>query len=90
MYGLNSEFYKAGFWSYFTFDIILSDTFGVIIYSLPAIFLKFSRVFAKNLIEKKQLEMKGLTYCPKGCQANIRSPFGKMVNKIKIFLSLIK
>ena len=57
MYGLNSEFYKAGFWSYFTFDIILSDTFGVIIYSLPAIFLKFSRVFAKNLIEKKQLEI---------------------------------
>lgn len=30
---------------------------GHIIYSLPAIFLKFSRIFAKNLSEKKQLEI---------------------------------
>ena len=57
MYGLNYEFYKAGFWSYFTFDIIVSDTLGIFIYSLPAIFLKFSRVFAKNVVEKKQLEI---------------------------------
>ena len=56
-YEINYNIYKEGFWSYFKFHTILTDTIGHIIYSLPAIFLKFSRVFAKNLIEKKQLEI---------------------------------
>ena len=57
MYELNHNVYKAGFWSYFRISNILTDTISNLFYSLPAFFLKFSRVFAKNLIEKKQLEI---------------------------------
>ena len=57
MYELNYNVYKAGFWSYFRISNILTDTISNLFYSLPAFFLKFSRVFAKNLIEKKQLEI---------------------------------
>ena len=57
MYEFNYNVYKAGFWSYFRISNILTDTISNLFYSLPAFFLKFSRVFAKNLIEKKQLEI---------------------------------
>ena len=57
LYDLNYNVYKSGFWSYFKFDNILSDTMIAALYSLPAFFLKFIRVFVKNLIEKKQLEI---------------------------------
>lgn len=33
--------------------------------------------------EKTQLERKGITYCPKGCPGKIKSPFGKLVHKLK-------
>ncbi len=33
--------------------------------------------------EKTQLAKKGITYCPKGCPEKIKSPFGKLLNKIK-------
>jgi LytS/YehU family sensor histidine kinase len=56
MYELNYKTYKAGFWYYFKFESMLSDTMIAILYSLPAFFLKFFRIFAKNLSEKKQLE----------------------------------
>jgi two-component system, LytTR family, sensor kinase len=57
MYGEISKAYNAGFWHYFKFEIILSDTFFTVSNVLPAFFLKFMRVFAKNLSEKKQLEI---------------------------------
>ena len=57
MFGEISKAYSAGFWSYFKLEIMLSDTFFIVSNVLPAFFLKFTRVFAKNLSEKKQLEI---------------------------------
>lgn len=51
------EYYRNGFWSFFRINTIFADTFEIILLSLPAIFMKFLRIFAKNLIEKKQLEI---------------------------------
>ena len=56
-YEINYGLYKEGFWSYFKINTIITDTIGHLIFSLPAIFLKFSRVFAKSIVEKKQLEI---------------------------------
>lgn len=33
--------------------------------------------------EKKQLDKKGITYCPKGCQGKEKGLFGKILDKIK-------
>lgn len=33
--------------------------------------------------EKKQLEEKGITHCPKRCGGKVKSPFGKLVQKVK-------
>jgi two-component system, LytTR family, sensor kinase len=57
MYGYIQQYYQAGFWSYFKVPIIVSDTYEIASTSLPAFFLKFTRNFAKNLAEKKQLEI---------------------------------
>lgn len=56
-YEENYNLYKAGFWSYFKIENILTDTVSTFFYSLPAFFLKFTRVFAKHISEKKQLEI---------------------------------
>lgn len=49
--------YKAGFWSYFQFNILASDTIQIIFVSLPAFFFKFIKIFIKVFSEKKQLEI---------------------------------
>lgn len=33
--------------------------------------------------EKAQMNKKGITYCPKGCPNKVKSPFGKLAQKIK-------
>ncbi len=33
--------------------------------------------------EKEQLDEKGITYCPKGCQGKVKSPFRKIVHIVK-------
>lgn len=37
--------------------------------------------------EAKQLKEKNLTYCPKGCQTSVKSPFGKLAQKLKTIFS---
>jgi two-component system, LytTR family, sensor kinase len=49
--------YKAGFWSYFQINNILTDTIQLIFTALPAFFMKFIRIFTKVFSEKKQLEI---------------------------------
>lgn len=51
------EYYKNGFWSFFRLNTIFADTFEIILLSLPAFFMKFLRIFSRNLIETKQLEL---------------------------------
>lgn len=51
------EYYNSGFWTFFKFNTIFADTYEVIAISLPAFFMKFLRIFSKNLIERKQLEI---------------------------------
>jgi two-component system, LytTR family, sensor kinase len=51
------EYYQSGFWTFFKFDTVFADTYEVISISMPAFFLKFLRIFSRNLIEKKQLEI---------------------------------
>ena len=52
-----TEYYRSGFWTFFKLNTIFADTYEVISISTPAFFLKFLRIFSKNLIEKKQLEI---------------------------------
>jgi two-component system, LytTR family, sensor kinase len=56
-YDVNLKFYRSGLWSYFKPTTMLADITGHLIYSLPAIFLMFIRIYVKALIEKKQLEI---------------------------------
>jgi two-component system, LytTR family, sensor kinase len=56
-YAINLKFYHLGFWSYFKLNTMLADIIGHIIYSLPAFFLKFIRIYVKTRLEKKQLEI---------------------------------
>jgi two-component system LytT family sensor kinase len=51
------EYYKGGIFSFFKFSDLLPNIIEIILTSLPAFFVKFSRVFAKNLSEKKQIEI---------------------------------
>jgi two-component system, LytTR family, sensor kinase len=57
MYGVIENYYKEGFWTYFKVSNILTDTLELSFTTLPAFFLKFLRIFSRNLIEKKQLEI---------------------------------
>ena len=57
MYEIYCNAYKSGFWSYLQINNILTDTIQLILIAVPAFFLKFTRIFAKNLSEKKQLEI---------------------------------
>jgi two-component system, LytTR family, sensor kinase len=57
MYGVIENYYKEGFWAYFKVTNILTDTLELSFTTLPAFFLKFLRIFSRNLIEKKQLEI---------------------------------
>jgi two-component system, LytTR family, sensor kinase len=57
MYGAYYNVYRVGFWSYFQIINILTDTIQLVFTSLPAFFLKFTRIFTKVLSEKKQLEI---------------------------------
>ncbi|MEY4538796.1 MAG: hypothetical protein RLZZ306_553 [Bacteroidota bacterium] len=56
-YDLNYKVYKAGFWSYFQLNNLITDTIQLVFISLPAFFLKFIRIFTKVFSEKKQLEI---------------------------------
>jgi two-component system, LytTR family, sensor kinase len=49
--------YEAGFWSYFRISNILTNTIQLLFTTLPAFFLKFTRIFTKIFSEKKQLEI---------------------------------
>lgn len=57
MYGVIKNYYNEGFWTYFKISNILTDTLELSFTTLPAFFLKFLRIFSRNLIEKKQLEI---------------------------------
>jgi two-component system, LytTR family, sensor kinase len=51
------EYYRNGFWSFFRFNTLFADTFEILLLSLPAFFLKFLRIFSRNLVATKQLEL---------------------------------
>jgi two-component system, LytTR family, sensor kinase len=51
------EYYKGGIMSFFKFSDVIPNFAETILTSLPAFFVKFTRVFSKNLTEKKQLEI---------------------------------
>ncbi len=57
IYEIYYNVYKSSFWTYFAIDNIVTDLIQLLFTSLPVFFLKFTRVFAKNLSEKKQLEI---------------------------------
>ncbi|PWK18087.1 histidine kinase [Arcicella aurantiaca] len=57
IYEIYHNVYESNFWSYFDIINIITDTIQLIFTALPAFFLKFVRIFAKVLSEKKQLEI---------------------------------
>ena len=57
MYEVYYNMYKAGFWAYFQFSNLVTDTIQLIFIALPAFFMKFIRIFTKIFSEKKQLEI---------------------------------
>jgi LytS/YehU family sensor histidine kinase len=57
MYEYILQYYREGFSYFFRTSDIFPNLYEIAATSLPAFFIKFSRIFAKNSSEKKQLEI---------------------------------